>query len=52
VRTRLWLVKNGVPWGEAWALDEVEAAAFAVVFGEQESGRRYSWGEQKYVERE
>jgi hypothetical protein len=41
-------VKNGVPWDEAWSMDEVECAAMAVVFGEIESGKSYDWNRGKY----
>jgi hypothetical protein len=48
LKQRLWLVKNGVPWDTAWAMDEIEAAAMAVTFGEIESGKSYNWTRNAY----
>jgi hypothetical protein len=38
----LWLVKNGVPWDVAEAMDDDERLAACIVFGRFE-GNRWNW---------
>jgi hypothetical protein len=37
-----WLVKNGVPWGEAMAMDAEERFGFCIIFGRFE-GQEWDW---------
>jgi len=43
----LWLVKNGVPWSEAFELDQAEVMAFCVTFGEFEGGE-FDWSSMQW----
>lgn len=36
IKECLWLVKNGVPFDTAFALDDITRAAFSIVFAEFE----------------
>ena len=38
----LWLVKNGVPFDLAFALDEITRSAYCIVFGRFDGGA-FNW---------
>lgn len=47
-----WVVKNGVPFDVAYALDFHELYAFAIVFGQYENGgREWDWDRMQFIER-
>lgn len=42
IREALWLVRNGVPFDVAFALDDVSRAGWCIVFSEME-GAKFNW---------
>jgi hypothetical protein len=40
--TRLWLVKNGVPYDVAFSLDPFDLYAYSIIFGEM-AGNTWNW---------
>lgn len=48
MRQCLWLVKNGVPFDVAFALDDVKRTAWSIIFSEQDSGKRYNFITREY----
>jgi hypothetical protein len=47
----LELVRNGVPYEIATALDETELAAWVVTLGELTTGQEFDWNRMKWIER-
>jgi len=43
----LWLVRNGVPFDVAFALDDLTRAAWSIVFSEME-GNKFDWALMKF----
>lgn len=50
VREALWLVKNGIPFDVAFALGDIERAAFAIIFSEQE-GAEFDFNTMRFKDR-
>lgn len=48
IRQALWLVKNGVPFDVAFALDEAKRTAWSIIFSELGSGKQYNFAARKY----
>ena len=45
----LWLVKNGVPFDVAFALDDVTRAAWSIIYSEME-GAEFDWNTMRFKE--
>jgi hypothetical protein len=45
----LWLIKNGIPFDVAFALDDVRRGAFAIAFSEME-GNEFDWHTMSFKE--
>jgi hypothetical protein len=48
VRECLWLIKNGIPFDVAFALDSTKRTAWAITFSELESGRAFNWSKMEF----
>lgn len=51
MRQCLWLVKNGIPFDVAFALDDVKRTAWSIMFSEMESGKTYNFASMTYEAR-
>jgi hypothetical protein len=43
MRQCLWLIKNGIPFDVAFALDDTKRTAWCLIFSEMERGKRYNF---------
>ncbi len=50
MREALWLVRNGIPFDVAFALDDVTRAAWCIVFSEMD-GAEFDWSAMSFRER-
>lgn len=45
----LFLVKNGVPFDVAFELEEIERAAWSIIFSEM-NGAKFDWNAMSFIE--
>jgi len=45
----MWLVRHGVPFDVAFALDDITRTAFSIIVSEQ-GGAEFDWGRMAYKE--
>jgi hypothetical protein len=46
-----WVIRNGVPFDVAYALDEAELIAYAITFSSIETNKEFDWENMSFPER-
>lgn len=48
----MWLVRNGIPFDVAFAIDGIKRTAWAITFSEFESGKTFKWSKWEFEDKE